>query len=715
MSTTLGVRNFSGAALRIAALSVLCILAFLSQGRAGEDPNGNRNLVTNPSFEETAGAGADEKLVPGWTLRFRGKETEPALTAEEVAVVDDPAQAHSGKHGLRIRPQKRNIELNAPVAEARAYDPGFYEVSAWVRGRPGTRGFFGTYALGAANNFWGVTESWRKIRFILYAKGGNNNAPLMLGVWKEGEREQIKDPELYVDDLSIVRLISGLADLFGDHMVLQRGKPVPVWGWTKDAGQNVTVSFNGQTKTATADKDGRWEVTFDPMKAGGPFVLELDGRPAAFDVMVGDVWLCSGQSNMEMGVDKVHGIYAQAPEVLAQANHPQIRLWHAAKQFSPEPARSYAIRQNQYLAEHQAVWNVCTPETIARGAWGGFSALGYFFGREIQADQKVAIGLMQVAHGGTAIEAWMSAEALQKIPQDRWVIQPLAQMEHDKAKITPRPKLPDGVTAPTAAYAEAITAANGEQHQAYNYAGACFNSMVAPIFPVALRGVLWNQGEHNGSDRFYAEKLKGLIADWRARSHQEDLPFIITQLCNWQTGPQSHFQWVREAQLQVSREVPNTALAVTIDLADKPGEGGHGTDGYGPGEIHPIRKQEVGHRNALAARALVYGEKIVFSGPVFKACKPENGKLRLTFDSVGGGLIAKGGKLVGFSIAGEDRKFAPAEATIEGDAVVLSAPGVAAPVAARYGFEQFVNPVCNLYNKEELPASPFRTDDWPLE
>jgi sialate O-acetylesterase len=431
------------------------------------------------------------------------------------------------------------------------------------------------------------------------------------------------------------------------------------------------------------------------------------------------VWLCSGQSNMEMGVDKLNGIYAQAPKVLAEANHPQIRLWHAAQQFSPQPMHNYAVRQNAYCAEHQAAWNVCTPETIARGAWGGFSALGYFFGREIQADQKVTIGLMQVARGGTAIEAWMSAEALRTIPRERWVVAPMAQMARDKVKITPLPAVPEGLTAPTAAYAEAITAANGEKHEAYNYASACFNSLLAPVFPYALCGVLWNQGEHNAADRFYADKLKSLIADWRAKSRQENLPFIITQLCNWQTSDwdkgQIRFQWIREAQLNVSRSVSNTALAVTIDLADKPGEGGHGHDGYGPGEIHPLRKQEVGHRNALAARALVYGEKIVSSGPIYKSCRREGGKLRITFDSTGGGLIAKGDKLVGFSIAGAGRKFVPAEAAIEGGAVVLSAPAVAAPVAARYGFQQFVSPLCNLYNKEGLPASPFRTDDWPLE
>jgi len=685
-------------------------LFVLPDARAAEESPANVNLLKNPSFEDTAGAGADENLVPGWKLHFRFQETEPALTAEEVSLVDDPAQAHSGTRCLRIKPAGRRIDLLSQE-QAKGFPSGLYEVSAWVRGTPGTKGAFGTQCLNAFNNFWGVTATWSKIRFDAHFKGEYvhpSNSRTLLTVSPEG-----KDPMLYVDDLCLVRLASGLADVFGDHMVLQRGKQAPVWGWAREAGQKVTVAFNGQSKTATADPDGRWVVTLDPMQAGGPFVLLLDGRPAACDVMVGDVWLCSGQSNMEMGVDKLNGIWGHSPDVLAQANQPLIRIWHASKQFSAEPAHGYLIRQNSFAEPFQACWNVCTPETVGRGGWGGFSALGYFFGREIQADQKVAVGLMQIAHGGTAIEAWMSAEAVRQIPTNKWVIPPIARMAIDKVKIAPLPKLQDGQPA---AYAEVLATANGEGHGTFNYASACFNSMIAPIIPLGLCGVLWNQGEHNSGDGLYAEKLTALIADWRARFHDPDLPFIITQLCNWQTQePGQAFQITRECQLHVSRTVPHTALAVTIDLADKPGEGGHGTDGYGPGEIHPKRKLEVGHRNALAARAIAYGEKIVSSGPIYRSCQPEGGKLRIAFDSVGGGLVAKGGKLLGFKIAGADRRFVPAEAVIDGGTVVLSAAAIAAPVAARYGFEQFVSPPCNLYNQEELPASPFRTDDWPRD
>ncbi len=691
-----------------ALFSVGCEIA------CAEELSANVNLLNNPSFEETAGAGKDETLVPGWRVKFRAKDAEPGLTGTEAAVIDDPVQAHSGKRCLRIEPQQRTIGLEYPGEPTRSLKPGFYEISAWVRGRPGTGGFFGSYQLGPAANFWLTSDRWRKLRLTTWVKeprsfaGGN-----IVHVWPEGERGQPKQPLLVVDDAAIVRLTSGLADMFGDHMVLQRDKNLPVWGWTENSGQAVTVKFNGQTRTATSSVDGRWSVTFDPMPAGGPYVLELDGRVLAYDVMVGDVWICSGQSNMEMGVDKLRGEYTSAPEVIAAANHPRIRLWHASKQFSREPARSYVLRQNGPVP-HQAAWNPCAPDTVILGGWGGFSAVGYYFGVEIEKEQNVAVGLMELAHGGSAIEAWMSAEALAKIPREQWVIPPMSEMGTN-VTIAPLPPLPEGAKPATAAFAEVLRTAGGEPHRGYNYASAAFNGIVAPVFPFAVRGVLWNQGEHNSADANYQAKLAAMIADWRAKAGDPNLPFLVTQLCNWDpewVRDQVHdFAVVREAQRRVTETVPNTALAVTIDLADKPGEGGHGNDGYGPKSIHPIRKREVGERNALAARAMVYGEKIVGSGPRYKSCKQEGGKLRVSFDSIGGGLVVRGDKLAGFAIAGADGKFVPAEAAIEGDTVVLNAPGVAVPVAARYGYAQFVNPLCNLYNKEGLPASPFRTDD----
>jgi sialate O-acetylesterase len=679
------------------------------------------NLLTNPSFEQEAKL-ADESSLPGWELSFRHRADQPLLTSDEVAVIDDPQKSHSGRRFLRIRPRDREIVLRSPKAQG--FEPGLYEVSAWVRGRPGTVAGFALPILGAnfGAGIFGLNDQWQKFSMVVYSSGvsGHITFPdqtqLLVAVFHAGERGQIADPQLDIDDVSIVRLTSGLADTFGDHMVLQRDRPVPIRGWAKNPGQSVAVAFNGQTKTAIADKEGRWQTALEPMQAGGPYVLKLDGRPTAWDVMVGDVWICSGQSNMEFGIDLLNGYFNHAPEIVAQANQPQIRLWQASKQFSPTPLHSYLTRQSSYPIDFQAKWDICSPGTVSRGIWGGFSAVGYFFGRDIQADQKVTIGLMMIANGGTQIESFISEEGLRAIPPSQWIVPPLAKAAKDHLQNTPFPKLPNGIQAPSAAYAEMVAGhinPNSQQgapdNKAFHYASAAYNGLVAPVFPFSVRGVLWYQGEHNGNDPHYETKLKALIADWRARFGDNDLPFVIAQLPFWRTSEPARWQLVREAQLHVSQTVPNTALAVTIDLADKEG------DGYGVGEIHPKRKLEVGQRMALAARAVAYGEKIVSSGPIYRAMESGSSRITLRFDSVGDGLEARGGKLVGFQIAGSDQRFVDADAVISGNTVVVSSPSIRAPVAVRYGFAQFVLPVPNLYNKAGLPASPFRTDDWPVK
>lgn len=689
---------------------------------AAEDDqdSSHTNLLTNPSFEQEARIG-DENSLPGWALNFRREANAPLLTAEEVSVIDDPQQAHSGRRFLRVQSGTRDILVQSP--RATHFEPGLYEVSAWVRGRPGTIAALGIPALGAmfGAGINGVDDRWQKFSMTLYSKGGSNfpwpeQTQLLIGAFAPGQRGQREAPQLDIDDVSITRLTCGLGDTFSDHMVLQRDHPVPVKGWAKNPGQSVTVSFNGQTKTAVADKDGRWQTVLSPMKAGGPYLLKLDGRPAAYDVMLGDVWVCSGQSNMEFGLDLLNGYYGHAPEAIAQADQPQIRLWQAAKQLSATPMQSYLLKQNPGANDFQGRWDVCSPKTVVRGIWGGFSAVGYAFGREIQADQKVAIGLMMVANGGTQIESFISPEGLKAIPRETWDVPPITPEVAAKLKNTPFPTLPEGIEAPSAAYADMVAGhirvdspRGGPTGTAFQYGSAAYNGLLAPIFPYAVKGVLWYQGEHNGGDRNYDVKLKALIADWRACFGQPDLPFIIAQLPYWRTGDGGRWAQVREAQLRISQTVPKTGLAVTIDLNDKEG------DGYGMGEIHPKRKMEVGQRMALAARAVAYGEKLVSSGPIYRAAKAGPGNLVLSFDSTGGGLVAQGGKLTGFQVAGADRKFAEAEAVVAGNTVVLSSPAVAAPVAARYGFAQAMLPVPNLYNKEGLPASPFRTDDWPLD
>ena len=710
---------------------VTCALVAIAQHRdavLAREPDqldtSRSQLLTNTSFEQGATI-SDESSLPGWQFQFRQRTDQPALTAAEVVVIDDRAQSHSGRKFLRIMPRDREIILRSP--KAKEFEPGLYEISAWLRGRPGTVGGMALDVLGA--NFGaglsGLSEQWQKFSLVVYSKGvaaGEMKWPeqsqLFIAVFAPGQRGQIAEPVVDIDDVSVSRLRSGLADAFGDHMVLQRDRVVPIRGWAKDAGQKVTIAFNGQTRTAVADKDGWWEVSLEPMKAGGPFILSVDGRPASYDVMVGDVWICSGQSNMEFGVDKLHGEFKTAPEIIAKANHPQLRLWQAPKQFSPIPLRSYVQHQSAYPADYQAAWSVCTPTTVSRGVWGGFSAVGYYFGREIQADQKVAVGLMMIAHGGTQIESFISAEGLRGVPQEQWVVPPITKTANANLKNTPFPEVPPGVQG-SAAYATLaaghakVNARQGTPDgKAFQFATSAYNGLISPIFPFAVRGVLWYQGEHNGNDPHYEPKLKALIADWRTRFAQPELPFIIAQLPYWKTAERMRWQLVREAQQRVAQTEPGTALAVTIDLHDKEG------DGYGMGEIHPKNKLEVARRMALAARTIAYGEKVVSSGPVFRAMKSEDGRLRLQFDSIGGGLEARGGgKVIGFQVAGSDRKFVNADAVIgegENDILVITEKGFV-PVAVRYGFSQAVLPTPNLINKEGLPASPFRTDDWPVE
>jgi sialate O-acetylesterase len=372
--------------------------------------------------------------------------------------------------------------------------------------------------------------------------------------------------------------------------------------------------------------------------------------------------------------------------------------------------RGYLTRQSNPNVhnDYQARWDVSTPEVLSRGIWGGFSAVGYFFGHDIQADQKVPVGLMMIANGGTQIESFISPEGMRAVPQKEWTVPAIPTDAEEIAKLinTPLNPQPAGMGEVSKAYAELAAGytMGGPVTRAFNHVSSAYNSLMSPVFPMAVKGVIWYQGEHNGGDRNYETKLKALIADWRARFNDPKLPFVVAQLPLWST-PNGGWPFVREAQLKVAQSDPNVGLAVTLDLADKEG------DGYGMAEIHPKKKEPVGQRMALAARAVAYGEKVTTS-PIFRAMKIEGGKAIISFDSVGSGLVAQGDKLVGFQIAGEDRKFVVADAAIVGNTVVVSSPDVSTPVAVRYAFVQAMLPVPNLYNKEGLPASPFRTDNW---
>jgi sialate O-acetylesterase len=469
-----------------------------------------------------------------------------------------------------------------------------------------------------------------------------------------------------------------LPAVLAEHMVLQRDFPVHLWGMA-GAGELVSATFRGTVAKTQADKLGRWELTLPAGAAGGPFVLEIQGSNLIHfsDVLVGDVWLASGQSNMEFPMRRV----ANAEIELKSADRPKIRLFHVA-----EASASFA--QDDLVAQ---TWTAATPDSVA-----GFSAVEYFFGREIQDDQKVPIGLIEADWGGSPAEAWTSLRGLSsnaglmpafaahavmtdqeaaKRLEDVWERQEIAAA---KAAGKPEPDFPWH-----------------PELRSWEPAGL-YNAMIAPLTAFPLRGFLWYQGESNTDpDRafYYAQLFQTLIRDWRSRWAQGELPFFFVQLANWTPGPESQWPEVRDAQRR-ALELRNTGMAVAIDIGN-------------PDDIHPTNKQDVGKRLALAARAIAYGEKIEYSGPLFRAAVRQGDSLRVLFDHADSGLVARADALKGFEIAGEDKKFEPADAKIEGAAVILTSAKVSAPHYVRYGWAG--NPDCTLYNKAGLPAATFRS------
>ena len=618
--------------------------------------------------------------------------------------------------------------------------------------------------------------------------------------------------------------------LFTDHVVLQRDVPVPVWGWT-EPGQRVKVALGGQSVETTADARGKWQVKMGPYPAGGPHVLAVGGPKDVEikDVLVGDVWICSGQSNMEWPLSASNN----AKEEIAAANYPKIRLFTVPKKIAIEPTTTV-----------DASWEVCSPETSPQ-----FSAVGYFFGRELQKELDVPIGLIDSSWGGTVAEAWASAEALDtmkdfkdaiaqvraertkegnaavrfdqlmdawwkrndpgtseqpnwadaKVDASTWKtlkapgvweqrgvpnfdgiawlrkevdlpeswegkeltlgLGPIddrdstflngVEVGHTNGYNIPRSyKVPAGVakagrnliavrvldTAGLGGFAGQddqmqLKLSGDDQAGPISLAGdwsfkeskpfgslstppepsqgnpnrttVLYNGMIAPLKPFPIKGAIWYQGESNaGRAAQYRKLLPTMIQDWRAQFEVGDFPFFIVQLANfYDVKPEpTNSAWaeLREAQYLTTKALPNVGIALAIDIGEAR-------------DIHPRNKQDVGKRLALAALATAHGKPIEFSGPTYKAQETVGNAIKLTFDHLGGGLVARGGdKLEGFAIAGEDGKFAWADAKIEGDAIVVSSPKVEKPVTVRYAWAD--NPACNLYNQAGFPAVPFRTD-----
>ena len=477
-----------------------------------------------------------------------------------------------------------------------------------------------------------------------------------------------------------VRADVSLPTLLADHMVIQRGLPVHIWG-TAAPQEAVSVTFRGETKSGTADDDGRWSVFLSPGEAGGPFQLSIKATNTIVlnDILVGDVWVASGQSNMEFPMTGL----ASAQAELAAAQYPKIRLFRVEHKPADYPLDNVESKG----------WAACTPETVADS-----SAVAYFFARNLQQKLGVPIGLIESFWGGTAAESWTSLNALSAdaslMPvfsaraktlagesttllhlqrEEREFQQAVAQAKADGKPLPWRQWHPD-----FAAWAPA----------------ALYNGMIAPLTPFAIRGVIWYQGESNdGPDRapLYARLFQTMIRDWRNAWGEGDFPFLFVQIANWNTAAEDLWPDVRNAQRQ-ALALKNTGMAVTIDIGDAV-------------DIHPKNKQDVGLRLALAARAIAYGEKVEWSGPLYRQVTQEEHALRVWFDHAGG-LAAKGAELTGFEVAGADGKYSAAEAKIEGTSVVVSSPAVPAPVSVRYGWA--ANPSCDLFNKEGLPASPFQ-------
>jgi len=429
------------------------------------------------------------------------------------------------------------------------------------------------------------------------------------------------------------------------------------------------------------------------MPAGGPFQMTVTGKNTIVlnNILVGEVWVASGQSNMEWPV----ALSNNAEQEIVSANYPQIRLFVVPKAVSGYPRKDLS----------GGAWQPCTPEAVR-----DFSAVAYFFARELHRALKVPVGVIMAAWGGTPAESWTSKPTLLSIPSLRYLVenwrnaernypqalenyrQRLAEweraVEQARAEGKPEPKKPDFPQDP--------------RRNLWKPSGL-FNAMIAPIVPYAIQGAIWYQGESNvGRAYEYRTLFPAMIRDWREVWGQGDFPFLFVQLANFMpTRPEpgeSAWAELRQAQL-LTLSLPKTGMAVAIDIGDA-------------NDIHPRNKQDAGKRLALNALAIAYGEKVVYSGPIYARMKREGNAVRLYFQHVDGGLTTPNGEpLKGFAIAGADRKFVWAEARIEGSMVVVHSSQVPQPVAVRYGWAD--NPVCNLYNKVGLPASPFRTDDWP--
>ena len=470
-----------------------------------------------------------------------------------------------------------------------------------------------------------------------------------------------------------------LPALISDHMVMQQGMPVRVWG-AADPSEKVKVDFQGQSVTVQAAENGKWTAWLKPLVAAGPLEMTIN-TILIKDVLVGEVWLGSGQSNMEFKLQTA----ANHDEEIAAANYPMIHLFLVKKAVADQPADDVI-----------GAWQVCSPASAK-----GFSAVEYFFGRHLMQNLHVPMGLIESDWGGTPAESWISKQAVETDPALTFVAQ-----NWDKA-LGNYPAAKERFDAALAAWPKAVEDAKAAGKTPPNRPGlpqgpghpntpaGLYNAMIAPLAPYGIRGVIWYQGESNaneGNAYRYRRLFGAMIQDWRNRWGQGDFPFLFVQLANFK----SNVYWpvLRESQTETLR-LANTGMAVIHDIGESK-------------NIHPTNKQDVGLRLALAARAIAYKQPIEYSGPMFQAATPDSGAMRVYLSHSDGMRSSNHEPIAGFEIAGADGNYMAAEAKVDGNTIVVSNSQIASPTVVRYAWAD--DPVCNLVNQVGLPASSFRSD-----
>ena len=524
-----------------------------------------------------------------------------------------------------------------------------------------------------------------------------------------------------------------LPAIFGDHMVLQRGREIPVWGLARP-GEKVIVTLSGNKSETAADAEGKWKLSLPAMPASKvPLQMTVTSGPDAItcnDVLLGDAWLCSGQSNMGMGV----GALRRSREVIASATNAELRLFVVQRHVAYEPDSAV-----------EGKWVVCSPQSIMAAGGNGFSAVGYFFGQAIQHSQNIPVGLIGSYVGGSNIASWVGRETLRASPKGALFWEKNRRLEQHLRELPEKLRLYKEESKPAwdkaladrkskyAGEMEAFKKASVEARSAglpaparpvmqpmekpptdplgdFSHGSSLYHGMIFPLAPFALKGVIWYQGEANaysGMDVEYQANLIAMIGDWRRLWNQADLPFLVVQLPNLISNKDT-WPVLRESQRLAVLKTAGCGLVATYDVGD-------------PNDLHPAEKQAIGERLGLLARAMVYGDDVIASGPAIQGARLDGNGVELTFEHAGGGLmvgaitvpafrgIQSPDQLKGFEVAAENRNFLPAKAEIKGEKVVLShATGMGPIRFVRYAWAQ--NPNGNLYNKAGLPAVPFEIE-----